>query len=200
VSVSLHSHFFLVSTPLSSHLFHPHLPLFTHRRHFTSCALEFESARATTLQAVLQNPFALEFASTQFQNDRDIVLGAVRRDGRVLRFASDLLKNDMEIVIAAVQQNGRSLEFASPALRQNSRVLHSAIASDPSAQQFAICEALIKYYPNQYSPQRVDMASNPLSNAASVESWMIGRGSSTHRLGAVLDHQETLSDGCVFMG
>ncbi len=185
-----------VSTPFTS-LLSSHLPLFSHRRHF-------DSARATTLEAVLQNPFALEFASPKFQNDRDIVLGAVRGDGRVLRFASDLLKNDTEIVLAAVQQYGRSLEFASPALRQNSPnnffVLHTAIASDPSAQQFVIYAAPIKYYPNQYSPQRVDMASNPLSDVASVESWMIGRGGSAHRLGAVVDHQKTLSDGCVFMG
>jgi hypothetical protein len=144
------------------------------------------SPREMALQTVRKNPFALEHISCHFQNDREVVLAALNGNAFALRFASIPLRNDFDIVLHAVQRSGRTLEFASPVLRQNEHIVGAAIASDHSAQQFALCAALIAYQPNQYH------------NTLARETVFVGRGSSAHRFASELDGKE-MSDGCVFM-
>lgn len=91
--------------------------------------MESVDNRGAVLEAVKENPDALDYASRRLKADRGIMLEAVKRDGFALKFAPEgaSVRADKDIVLAAVGNNGLALLEASPELQQDRAVLLRAI-------------------------------------------------------------------------
>jgi len=83
------------------------------------------------LAAVMEESWALEYASPKLKDDREIVLAAVTQEGCAhgcaLKFAGSTVKADSEVVLAAVRQDGRALEYAGAALLSNELFVFAAM-------------------------------------------------------------------------
>ena len=77
------------------------------------CSTARDLEKATLLEAVRKNGFALLNASAELRADREVVLEAVRTNCWALELASDELRADREVVLEAVRQNGKMLRYAS---------------------------------------------------------------------------------------
>ena len=71
------------------------------------------------VNAVQEDPDALEGMSAALKNNETVVLAAVKRCGYALEYASDALKNNKLVVLAAVKASGYALEYARRELRNN---------------------------------------------------------------------------------
>lgn len=92
--------------------------------------MESVDNRGAVLEAVKENPDALDYASRRLKADRGIMLEAVKRDGWALKFAPEgaSVRADKDVVLAAVGNDGSALQEASPELQQDRAVLLKAIS------------------------------------------------------------------------
>ena len=98
---------------------------------------ELRSDRGIVLNAVKQNPLALEDAADDLKADFSLVQKAVEIEGCCLRFASTELRRNRVIAIAAVSQNGHALRWVSNSLKGDKLVVQKAVSNAGSALQEA---------------------------------------------------------------
>jgi hypothetical protein len=72
--------------------------------------------------AILQNPWSLQFAAEELRADRGMVRLAVTTDGLALKFAEPELCADRDIVLWAVKNNPEAWVYASPKCRRDPEV------------------------------------------------------------------------------
>ena len=72
----------------------------------------YNDDKEVIMTAVVQDGWALEYASDRLKNDKEVVMAAIAQNGCTLRYASDELKSDREVVMAAVTNNGLALEYS----------------------------------------------------------------------------------------
>jgi hypothetical protein len=87
-----------------------------------SKSVEIESKKEL-LDLVKQDPWNLQYGSTELKNDPEIVLEAVKRCGKTLRFASDSLKNNKQIIYEAAKEEPSSLKYISKDLGIHSQFI-----------------------------------------------------------------------------
>tara|TARA_B100000795_G_scaffold20659_1_gene13790 strand:- start:115 stop:948 length:834 start_codon:yes stop_codon:yes gene_type:complete len=113
----------------------------------------FHTDRELVRAAVIESPFALQFADDALRADREIVLAAVRNDdsdeAHALQFADDELCSDREIVLAAVRKNPTAIAHISKGLLgepgfQESDVVNSALEQCSDSRAEATIRALLK--------------------------------------------------------
>jgi hypothetical protein len=113
----------------------------------------FHTDRELVRAAVLESPFALQFADDALRADREIVLAAVRNDdsdeAHALQFADDELRSDREIVLAAVRKNPTAIAHISKDLLgepgfQDSDVVNAALEQCSDSRAEATIRALLK--------------------------------------------------------
>lgn len=75
------------------------------------------SDKEVVLQAVTNDPAAIEFAGDNMKQDTDVVSCAVKQQGRLLEHAAESLKADKDIVLNAARQDPGALEFAAESLK-----------------------------------------------------------------------------------
>lgn len=105
-------------------------------------ALEYASERlrddpVVVTAAVSQNGFALWFASQRSRSNRSIVQIAVTKNGNALQFACLELKTDRDLVYLAVKQNGLALAYASETFRSDREIVRAAVSQTAHALHFA---------------------------------------------------------------
>jgi hypothetical protein len=88
---------------------------------------KYQNDPGIALEAIEQNPRALEFASDEIKDNLDIVVPAIVKLPHALHFASDRLKNDQGVVLTAIKKSGYSISYASPELQINIPFLINAI-------------------------------------------------------------------------
>ena len=72
--------------------------------------------------SVIDDGYALCFASQNLQNDPEIVLQAVKQNGLALQFASKEICANKEIVKTAIKQERNAFKFVSPELHADSEI------------------------------------------------------------------------------
>lgn len=87
---------------------------------------EYQKDPNVVIEAIQQNPRALEFASDEIKDNLDIVVPAIVKWPDALQFASDRLKNNQGVVLTAIKKSGYAINYASE-LKQNISFLIKAI-------------------------------------------------------------------------
>jgi hypothetical protein len=89
------------------------------------------------ISAIVQNGWALEFASLELRADKEVVIAAVTKRGFTLQFASVELREDKEVVLAAVIQNGWTIRLSFDSLRNDKDIVLAAVAQNVLTLKYA---------------------------------------------------------------
>ncbi len=99
-------------------------------RNFLKHNQKYKNDYDIILNAIKQDPYALQFASTELKDNAYFVKITLASRPDVLKFASPRLQNDISIVTMAIQEDGDAIEFASEALKNNKDVVMKAVKQD----------------------------------------------------------------------
>lgn len=79
------------------------------------------------MQAVENNPYELEYASSRLQDDKEVILRAMNTDDisymMFFEYASQRLRDDKETVINIIRKSVKTFQFASKRLQENGEII-----------------------------------------------------------------------------
>lgn len=98
---------------------------------FTEMNYKFRGLKKIALAAVISDGLLLNELINDLNDDYEVVLEAVRENPMALEFASSRLKDDESIVLTAISLNPNALKFASQRLKNDENFIIKGIMIDP---------------------------------------------------------------------
>lgn len=163
------------------------------------CSEELQNDLDVVIEAILNSPIAIQYASPRIRQNRQVALIAAKLNGNILSYLTEGLRKDKELVLTAVSNHGLALRFA-PTFANDKQIVYTAVTNMSSALQFASAEfkddyELVKMAVSEPQSHALAMASNRLKNNKTIvlEAITNGHGSQYSYASSSLQYDEDVA-------